>query len=405
MDAVENELGLCARIEATHAALLRSIASGGSCCAAWRLEHRSASEATAEPALPPLAELVRAQRYTRPRMCSVDAPALLRPPLLYGALVHNRDPEHERTVEALQASWRLPPQSAFLLSDMTRWPELAALRPAGGYRVILADPPWHSHSAQVGPSRCCPPPLAALLLLQLLLTLLQHTAPPPIPTPRAPAPLPLPLAGAARRRLRDARQARSARAAGAAARRQPRLPALILGDELAPRAALCGGGPLPALGRATPPCPRHTPCPHPRHTATYRYHAARSGARLVARWYWLKVAADGRLAIGAAPRSPHRKPWEPLLLAHLGVRRAWPCPRARDQEAHHGELARSHARRPLPLVRGTGRGAARWPAGSGAARARQCAVGPLSQAAPLRPAPPVIVPAARVRLCHGRRRG
>ena len=178
MDAVENELGLCARIEATHAALLRSIASGGSCCAAWRLEHRSASEATAEPALPPLAELVRAQRYTRPRMCSVDAPALLRPPLLYGALVHNRDPEHERTVEALQASWRLPPQSAFLLSDMTRWPELAALRPAGGYRVILADPPWHSHSAQVGPSRCCPPPLAALLLLQLLLTLLQHTAPP-----------------------------------------------------------------------------------------------------------------------------------------------------------------------------------------------------------------------------------
>ena len=53
------------------------------------------------------------------------------------------------TVEALGARWLLPPQSAFLLSDMARWRELPRLRPPGGYRLILADPPWHSASAQV----------------------------------------------------------------------------------------------------------------------------------------------------------------------------------------------------------------------------------------------------------------
>ena len=29
------------------------------------------------------------------------------------------------------------------------YPELPRLRPPGGYRLILADPPWHSASAQV----------------------------------------------------------------------------------------------------------------------------------------------------------------------------------------------------------------------------------------------------------------
>lgn len=41
------------------------------------------------------------------------------------------------------------------------------------------------------------------------------------------------------------------------------------------------------------------------------------GARTVGMWYWLKVAADGQLAVGSM-RSPHRKPWEPLLLAMVG---------------------------------------------------------------------------------------
>ena len=44
------------------------------------------------------------------------------------------------------------------------------------------------------------------------------------------------------------------------------------------------------------------------------------GATLVATWYWLKVAADGSFATGAHPRSAHRKPWEPLLIGHVGGR-------------------------------------------------------------------------------------
>ena len=44
----------------------------------------------------------------------------------------------------------------------------------------------------------------------------------------------------------------------------------------------------------------------------------RWGAKPLARWYWLKVAADGGLARGESPRSPHRKPWEPLLLGFIG---------------------------------------------------------------------------------------
>ena len=35
----------------------------------------------------------------------------------------------------------------------------------------------------------------------------------------------------------------------------------------------------------------------------------------LARWYWLKLAPNGAWAVpGAAPRSPHRKPWEVCLL-------------------------------------------------------------------------------------------
>jgi N6-adenosine-specific RNA methylase IME4 len=44
------------------------------------------------------------------------------------------------------------------------------------------------------------------------------------------------------------------------------------------------------------------------------------GARKVGMWYWLKVAADGQPSVGSM-RSPHRKPWEPLLLAMVGGHR------------------------------------------------------------------------------------
>ena len=158
---VENEPGLCARMEATHAALLRAIGPGGVCCAAWRLdcsatangattepEPAESTEPTAAAPLPPLAEPATAQRYARPlRRVEASMSAVLRPPMLY-SLVHNTA-AHEVTVEALGARWLLPPQSAFLLSDMARWRELPPLRPHGGYRLILADPPWHSASAQV----------------------------------------------------------------------------------------------------------------------------------------------------------------------------------------------------------------------------------------------------------------
>ena len=45
----------------------------------------------------------------------------------------------------------------------------------------------------------------------------------------------------------------------------------------------------------------------------------RWGARPVARWYWMKVSADGSWAVpGSDPASPHRKPWECLLLGYVG---------------------------------------------------------------------------------------
>ena len=44
----------------------------------------------------------------------------------------------------------------------------------------------------------------------------------------------------------------------------------------------------------------------------------------IARWYWLKLAADGSYAGGSGPSSPHRKPWEVLLIGHAG--RAPPPP-------------------------------------------------------------------------------
>ena len=40
----------------------------------------------------------------------------------------------------------LPSESAFALLPLSRWMELKAIRPPGGYRLLLLDPPWHSAS-------------------------------------------------------------------------------------------------------------------------------------------------------------------------------------------------------------------------------------------------------------------
>lgn len=157
------------------------------------------------PTLPPIARLVHAQRY-RPPLRRVDASLFTNspicPPLLFSALVCNRSCERERSrscyrscyrfrkpsrrpsaardeeegegeaekeaetegekegeteekeetviLHALGTQWLIPPRSAFALLPLERWSELAlpALLPEGGYRLILADPPWHSKSVQ-----------------------------------------------------------------------------------------------------------------------------------------------------------------------------------------------------------------------------------------------------------------
>ena len=40
------------------------------------------------------------------------------------------------------------------------------------------------------------------------------------------------------------------------------------------------------------------------------------GATAVARWYWVKLAADGKWT--SDPTSAHRKPWEVLLIGYVG---------------------------------------------------------------------------------------
>ena len=115
---VENEPGLCARMEASHAALLRAIGPGGVCCAAWRLTASGATEpagSTAAALLPPLAEPATAQRYARPlRRVEVSTSAVLRPPMLY-SLVHNTA-AHEVTVEALTLTLALALTPALTLT-------------------------------------------------------------------------------------------------------------------------------------------------------------------------------------------------------------------------------------------------------------------------------------------------
>ena len=81
----------------------------------------------------------------------------------------------------------------------------------------------------------------------------------------------------------------------------------------------------------------------------------RWGARRLARWYWLKVTADGQLA-GGSPRSPHRKPWEPLLVGFIGSGTPPALPphladlMDRPEKMHHTE-ATADAVRDLVLAR------------------------------------------------------
>lgn len=49
------------------------------------------------------------------------------------------------------------------------------------------------------------------------------------------------------------------------------------------------------------------------------------GAKLIARWYWLKLAADGSWAAGT-PTSSHKKPWEVCLMGYCGTAPPPPLP-------------------------------------------------------------------------------
>ena len=66
-------------------------------------------------------------------------------PLIFQCLMHN-PAERQVVLEALGARWVLPARSAFSLAPLSRWAELARFRPDGGYRLVIADPPWHSAS-------------------------------------------------------------------------------------------------------------------------------------------------------------------------------------------------------------------------------------------------------------------
>ena len=239
-DLVENEEGLCDRMERAHARLLRE-RSGRPCCAAWRLDDPPAPPAT--PRVPQLAAMLRAQRCAFP-LRRVDAPAPpapLCPPLLFSSVVANRA-ERDAVLVAAGGRWLLPPHSAFALLDMRRWAELAALRPRGGYRAMLLDPPWHSHSAR-------------------------------------------------------------------RAERYPTLDKRELLDALPVRSLACASGCLVCAW-----------CTNSRHVQAFVEGPlfAKWGAAPIARWYWLKLAADGSLATGTDCRSPHRKPWELLVLGYIG---------------------------------------------------------------------------------------
>lgn len=142
---VENERGLCAWVEETHAALT---AEHATFCASWRLEG-SSSDLPVLPAVPPLAALVHKQRYSHQTLAHARCArgGTIAPPLLFCSLLHNQEQE-DLLIHALGCLWVVPAAAAFCLAPLSRWVELPALRPTGGYRLILVDPPWRSHSVR-----------------------------------------------------------------------------------------------------------------------------------------------------------------------------------------------------------------------------------------------------------------
>lgn len=143
---VENELGLCTWAEAAHRVLKTRFKIF---CASWRLEGSNVDQKKLAPRVPDLAAAVHAQQYVcmpmRHADCTASAPIC--PPLLFCALIHNCA-DHDVLLWALDCAWIVPKASSFCLSPLKRWRELVPLRPAGGYRLVLLDPPWHSWSAR-----------------------------------------------------------------------------------------------------------------------------------------------------------------------------------------------------------------------------------------------------------------
>ena len=241
---VENEPGLCERMEAIQASLRHHPCL----CAHWRARDEGAYEATMLPAVPLLAELVRRQHdgYVGfgVREILIDAPEFtLAPPVLFCALVRNLRPE-QIWIVAVGSRWLLPPLSAFALMPLRRWHELGRLPTvANGYRCLLMDPPWHSASvARKGN-------YSTLDKRELLAEL-----------------VPVILRLGCRRGCALAVWVTNSRHVQD-----------FVETQLFP---LCG-------------------------------------ARPIGRWYWLKVTPSGDWATGAHPRSPHRKPWEVLLLGWI----------------------------------------------------------------------------------------
>mgnify|MGYP002883749368 CR=1 FL=1 len=139
---VENEAGLCAQMVAVQ------VAAAVRCrelCTEWRLTFSAGS--TQAPHALPLAKWTHAQNggYSFPLVQSAVPDHAVGAPLIFQCLMHN-PAERQVVLEALGARWVLPARSAFSLAPLSRWAELARFRPDGGYRLVIADPPWHSAS-------------------------------------------------------------------------------------------------------------------------------------------------------------------------------------------------------------------------------------------------------------------
>ena len=239
---VENEAGLCERIEATLEAAKR----------VWPWPSSQPQSPTPSPARSlGLAERVRRQQ-------GVDFPIRLvairlskdsknlHAPLLYASLIENPDENESVEFKALGERFTLPPGASVCLGEARRWRELGPLRPPGGYRLLLLDPPWHSKSAQR--AGCYATSDKRDLLADLV---------PALKALLAPTNCLIACWVTNNRAVQD----------------------------------FVEEGLFPACG-----------------------------ATLLGRWYWVKVRSeDGSWAMkGADPWSPHRKPWEVLILGQIG---------------------------------------------------------------------------------------